>query len=232
MAGNWYGNYRGEVEQVEDRAGRIKVRVWDVYGDITTSRIPWAIYADSFMGGGPSRGGRFIPDIGDHVWVFFEQGDPEQPVYWAGAPARDDGPAEATPTNRVIRTKAGHLIELDDTEDETRIRIEHGSGSFEETTHDGSTLKQVVGNLTIMVDGDAFVDVSGDLLADVGGDLDIDTTGNVRVASAMEITLDVSNTSITGDVNITGDATIGGISFLGHTHGGVESGGSNTGTPQ
>ena len=33
-------------------------------------------------------------------------------------------------------------------------------------------------------------------------------------------------------VNISGDAVIGGISFLGHVHGGVQSGGSTTSTPQ
>jgi len=33
-------------------------------------------------------------------------------------------------------------------------------------------------------------------------------------------------------VNISGDAVIGGISFLDHVHGGVESGGSTTNTPQ
>ena len=38
--------------------------------------------------------------------------------------------------------------------------------------------------------------------------------------------------TIKGNVNITGDAVIGGISFAGHTHGGVETGGSSTQTPK
>ena len=37
--------------------------------------------------------------------------------------------------------------------------------------------------------------------------------------------------SVTGSLEVTGDATIGGISFLGHVHGGVQSGSSDTGVP-
>ena len=38
--------------------------------------------------------------------------------------------------------------------------------------------------------------------------------------------------TIKGNVNITENAVIGGISFVGHTHGGVETGGGNTQTPK
>ena len=38
--------------------------------------------------------------------------------------------------------------------------------------------------------------------------------------------------TIKGNVNITGDAVIGGISFAGHTHSGVETGGGSTQTPK
>ena len=39
------------------------------------------------------------------------------------------------------------------------------------------------------------------------------------------------NVSMSGNVSVTGDCTIGGISFLSHVHGGVQSGGSDTSTP-
>lgn len=291
----FYGNYRGEVVQVDDpkKANRIRVNVFGIYDGIPTDHLPWAIYADSFMGGGFNRGGAFVPDLGNHVWVFFEQGDPRQPVYWAGAPSALDGPTEATPLNRVFKTKAGHLIEIDDEPNATRIRIEHKSGSFQEYTELGDVQEhvekdldiRVKGNVTIQVDGNvtgsvdgnvtasigknlvasvaqnATTSVGGDLSATVTGNADVsidgsatvtvqgpisvtaggnvtaDVTGTLTVNSGGNVTVNAPETTVNGTVNVNGianisqDAIIGGISFLGHKHGGVESGGAETSTP-
>ena len=40
--------------------------------------------------------------------------------------------------NKVTQTRAGHLIELDDTDGSERIRILHSNGSFVEMRPDGS----------------------------------------------------------------------------------------------
>jgi len=50
-----------------------------------------------------------------------------------------------------------------------------------------------------------------------------DFSGQVNMTGAV---------SMGGSLSVTGDATIGGISFLSHVHGGVQSGGSTTSTPQ
>lgn len=162
----FHGFYRGEVVDDQDpyEVGRVKIRVFGVFDDIATDNLPWAIYADPFMGGQENLGGFFIPDEGSHVWVFFEQGDHTQPVYFSGAPARPHGPPERHkgdyPRNKVFRTKAGHVIEIDDTEGDTRIRIKHRSGTEVEVDHDGNVEEFVVGNLDRMVRGD-FTEVIG-----------------------------------------------------------------------
>ena len=59
------------------------------------------------------------------------------------------------------------------------------------------------------------------------------TTDIVGVTTINGSHIGTDGTSIIkGNVNITGDAVIGGISFAGHTHGGVETGGSSTQTPK
>ena len=92
--------------------GRIKVRVKGIYPDgIPVDDLPWAIPTTAVFrsGGDNSRtsmsddaaiengfastgtGGIFsVPRVGNHVWVFFDQGNHMYPVYWAMAPGDSD----------------------------------------------------------------------------------------------------------------------------------------------
>lgn len=90
--------YRGVVENVndEEKAGRVRIRVLGIHSDnkayVKTDELPWAIPAtDLRLGGGLRNIGSFkVPDIGSHVFVFFEAGDHNFPVYFAAAPAIED----------------------------------------------------------------------------------------------------------------------------------------------
>lgn len=182
-----FGNRRGEVIDNVDPlgAGRVKIRVFGVYDDLPDDAIPWALYSDPFMGGNSDVGGRFIPDMGNHMWVFFEEGDPEQPVYFAGAPARSDGPMEAVtsgeyPHNKVFKTKSGHTIEFDDTEGNTRIRIAHKSDSQKIWAENGDVEEQIIGTLTIIVEQDANIHVKGNANETIDGDCLRVIKGNLR----------------------------------------------------
>jgi hypothetical protein len=104
------GLYAGTVRAVDDpdKLGRIKVSVPSVYGRESTELDAWA--RPCF----PS-GHFFVPDVGDRVWIAFENGDPSFPVwlgewYPAGAlPARTD---VTPPTTRVVEDATGNRIEL------------------------------------------------------------------------------------------------------------------------
>jgi hypothetical protein len=182
------GMYRGEVVNDQDPkgAGRVRVNVFNVFDDIPHDSLPWAIYSDPFMGGQTDLGGLFVPDVGSHVWVFFEQGDPKMPVYCAGAPARPHGPSEAKnvgqyPRNKVFKTKQGHTIEFDDSDDNTRVRIAHGpSGTQKTYAHNGDAEEVVQGGLTIIVEQDAVLYVKGNCQETVEGNLTRSIKGNVR----------------------------------------------------
>lgn len=74
------GKYRGTV--VDDRdplqTGRIQVTVPDVFGGGTSS---WAMPCVPVAG--PQSGVFVLPTVGSGVWVEFEQGDPDFPI-WVG----------------------------------------------------------------------------------------------------------------------------------------------------
>ena len=171
------GNYRGTVVDNKDpkEAGRLRIRIHTVYDDIKETAIPWAIYADPLMGGGINSGGFFVPDIGDDVWCFFESGDFMKPVYFAGAPSALDLPSERKggpteyPFNRVFKTKQGHVLEFDDTDGNTRIRVKHKSGTELVMLDNGDMTETVVGNLTRTVTGNLVETISGNATVNIEG---------------------------------------------------------------
>ncbi len=76
----YYGKYRGTVVNNVDpmQIGRIQAIVPDVSGPIPTS---WAM--PCLPGAGINTGFYTVPQIGSGVWIEFEQGNPDQPI-WVG----------------------------------------------------------------------------------------------------------------------------------------------------
>lgn len=76
----YYGKYRGKVANNVDpmQLGRIQITVPAVLGD---GRLSWALPCVAFAG---YRVGLFmLPPVGANIWVEFEAGDPDSPI-WSG----------------------------------------------------------------------------------------------------------------------------------------------------
>ncbi len=111
----FYGKYRGVVKENKDPLGmaRLRVEVPDVLGaDASGWALPCAPFAGNNMG--------FValPIVGSRVWVEFEHGDPDYPI-WSGCwwGSKDELPDEASsaPDGRVlIKTSKGQMVILDD----------------------------------------------------------------------------------------------------------------------
>jgi uncharacterized protein involved in type VI secretion and phage assembly len=115
MSGRFYGKYRGVVSVNHDdlSLGRIKAHVPDVYGDDESG---WAMPCAPF--GGKTLGFFALPAVGAGVWIEFEHGDPDRPIWsgcwWTNAA---ELPAELskTPEQKVlIKTHGGHMVLIDD----------------------------------------------------------------------------------------------------------------------
>jgi hypothetical protein len=113
----YYGIYRGTVENNLDpeQLGRIQATVPDA-GGLTPST--WI--TPSFPVAGKGMGTYFVPQIGAGVWVQFEAGDPDRPVYtggWWGLAAEVPALAKAgvpVDPNFVIQTFLQYAIVLSD----------------------------------------------------------------------------------------------------------------------
>ena len=77
----YYGKYRGTVLQNVDpeQRGRIQAMVPDVSGLLPSS---WAMPCMPICG--IQSGVYVVPQIGSGVWIEFEQGDPDYPIWTGG----------------------------------------------------------------------------------------------------------------------------------------------------
>jgi hypothetical protein len=116
----YYGKYRATVIQNVDpeQRGRLQLMIPDVLGPLPSS---WAEPCVPLAGPtGPPMGVYMVPSIGTGVWVEFEHGDPDHPV-WVGCRwgAQSDIPVLAkagnpADPNIVIQSLLQHTFMISD----------------------------------------------------------------------------------------------------------------------
>lgn len=209
----FYGKYRGFVVDNADpeNLGRLKVRVPSVLGNevVTGWALPCMPYA-----GGANQGMLFIPEQDAGVWIEFEEGDLEFPI-WVGAFwSKPDGESElpkpndaegveedvqSPVTRKIIKTLKGHTIQLEDKDGEEMIRIVQVSDKDNKKLNvvtlnaDGVTVLQGIedgkSNLIEMT-------AAGIKLTDfTGNSLDMNDSA-VTLTSAVDFTVDASGKNV------------------------------------
>ena len=116
----YYGKYRGTVLQNVDpeQRGRLQLTIPDVLGAIPSS---WAEPCVPLAGPtGPPMGVYMVPPIGAGVWVEFEHGDPDHPI-WVGCRwgSQSDVPTLAkagnpADPNIIIQSLLQHSVMISD----------------------------------------------------------------------------------------------------------------------
>ena len=214
------GVVTGTVKSLEDpeKLGCIQVTYHWMSEEEPASN--WARIAVPMAG--PERGVQFMPEISDEVLVAFEHGDQRFPFVigflWNG---KDKLPRE-NPSQRIIKTVSGHILEFDDIEGEEKISLlfkgEKPSAIFDETT---ATIETAAGHLLRMDDdgsielkfkgGDPSIVLSESGLTitfDGGNSIELSSSGVAVTGQEITVTGD-SKVSITSpEVEITGDAQV------------------------
>ena len=132
---NWF---TGVVEDRFDpeEMNRVKVRCFGYHtedkNELDTDDLPWAtvmmpVTSASMKG----NGGNHHLEVGSWVVGFFRDGPSAQDPMVMGSIATQtngtqDIPTESSVDNKVYKSKAGHLIEIDNKDGSEEIRITHG----------------------------------------------------------------------------------------------------------
>lgn len=201
----FYGHYRGTVIDNYDPKvkGRIKIYVRGVYPEEfknTPADLPWAEPAMPIFGGSaigtpgeskPETGISSPPHKNAELWVFFEQGDHNYPIYCFSSQSGDGWMSEH---------KNQHVIQTDN----VRIRIdenpslpfdgapEKSTSKFnsynENCTHMSKLLAKesiptrldidIVGNVNVVINGSTNILMNGNVYQEINGDKHETIIGN------------------------------------------------------
>jgi len=149
----FYGKYRGVVtdnqELLPPVLGRIRATVRDVYGD---QKSPWAMPSSPYAG--DNVGLFLIPPVGANVWMEFEHGDPDYPIwsgcFWSEGKLPYVTLPQLLPNIKILKTDSCTIM-VDDTP---------GTG--------GLIIKAKIGTIEAKIVMDATgIDISGSQKADI-----------------------------------------------------------------
>ena len=178
VEGRHYGKYRGVVTRNDDpqRLGRIRTRVPRLLDDV---ELGWALPCAPY-GGRADQGLFAVPDVGASVWVEFEAGDLDSPV-WSGTWWGDgEIPTSAGVPHKVLRTASGAHVVLDD--DEGSVTVGDGHGNTVRLTSDGIALDLADGTtLTLTSAGLRGEDVAGNRVETGSAGITLQAGGVVSV---------------------------------------------------
>jgi hypothetical protein len=155
QSGNrFFGKYRGQVTNNDDPENlcRLMALVPAVMGE---EPVGWALPALPFIGDG--HGLVMLPEVGDMVWIEFEAGNLDFPI-WSGGflVASASAPEPAGVRQRVIVSRNQHKLVLDD--DADRITVEHAGGAKLELSNTEITLSIGASTMVMSLTGISFND--------------------------------------------------------------------------
>ncbi|MEM8840503.1 MAG: phage baseplate assembly protein V [Pseudomonadota bacterium] len=147
-----YGKYAGTVTDVDDpeQMGRVRATVPRALGDSVT---PWALPCTPYAG--PDQGLFAVPPVGSGVWIEFEEGNVERPI-WTGAwwprgdtPRPEEG-EEGGQNTKILKTESGLNVALDDRNNVLVVSDGNGANKI--------TIKSDEGQIRVEASGKVVVD--------------------------------------------------------------------------
>jgi phage protein D/phage baseplate assembly protein gpV len=214
-AANPYGLVVGIVTNVNDPDGlaRVKVKLPAISDELESN---WARLVNPMAG--PGRGFEFIPEVNDEVLVAFENDDINKPYIlgslWNGTDKPPEASKDIVASNgkvqkRVIYSRSGHKITIDDSDGKEKISI------IDKTGNNSIDIDSSSNQVAINADGDIQLKAKGKILIE-GSDITMEAQSGAKLKGA-SVDLDASGAAkvkggnvdvkATGQMNIESSAT-------------------------
>lgn len=181
-----------------DHLGRVRVR----FPTLSDQESHWARVVS--VGAGANRGIEFLPEVNDEVLVGFEAGDMRAAYVIGGLWNGRDSPPKKTREivksgkveQRIVKSRSGHVITLDDSDSAPSITIEDKSGNI-------IKLDSKKNELTIRVKGNGTISADGNLTIQAQGKIDIKSQQALAIEGATGLDLKSNaNASLQANANL------------------------------
>jgi|TARA_R110000744_G_scaffold48378_2_gene105756 hypothetical protein len=223
--------FTGEIVDINDPllSNRVRVMPFGYYDNtIPSDKLPWSTVmmpntSSSFKGYGSNH----ELMVGSWVVGFFRDGQSAQDAIVMGSIASStnsiiDIPVEAQlnpPTNKVHKTEAGHMIEIDNTPSAERINIKHKDDHTFSMTGAEIQIRHKSGTvININEEGTVLIDAVNDIV-NIDGNTTITGTLTVSDATSLQSTLAVTSAQTNNSTIVaSGEVTGNGIKLSDHKH--------------
>jgi len=183
----------GLVTDLQDpkKLGRVKVRFPWAIGDSNPQATEGAWARMAIIGGGKDRGIYFSPEVDDEVLISFEHGDINRP-FIVGALWNKKDPVPKgkfvssnmkTIDRRIIRSRSGHTIILDDTAGEEKISI------IDKTKKNSIEIDSKANTMKIVSAGDLMIDTGGKFIVNSKQDIVMNSKAKADISATSQLNL-------------------------------------------
>jgi uncharacterized protein involved in type VI secretion and phage assembly len=144
---------------------------------------------------GPGRGSYFLPEVDDEVLVAFEHGDVRSPyvvgALWNGKDAPPTNNSDGQNNLRLIHSRSGHLVRLDDTNGDEKIEVIDKSGGNKITikSSDNSMRLECTGNMSLECKGKMTLHASAGVEITSDVDMKIQANATLDMESSAPMTI-------------------------------------------
>jgi phage protein D len=194
-----------------DDLGRVKVK-YPWLGDNIES--DWIRLASPMAGSG--RGFLYLPEVNDEVLIAFEHGDVHHPYIVGALWSSTDKPfkknsevvgSDGKVNQRLIQTRAGHVILFDDKQGEEKVSITSKSGHTvildDKSGSESITIKDKSGNNKLVIDS-----TTNSMTINVNGDFTVEAKGKVSIKSTQAMALEsMAKATVKGTSGLSLDGT-------------------------
>lgn len=194
--GVYYGTYRAVVKDNNDpdKLGRLMVHCPQIHGPNFPLTWAWPIA----VMGATKAGIWAIPDIGEWVYVQFDHGRPEYPL-WGGGWWEKGGTTPDMVVNKVVVcTPEGMKVVID--RNALSVLVQQSQGNSVLITDDECNVNHngkvtvTADEVDIISDGDTNVTAQGDINLSALGNLALVSTGDVKIKGAGDVEVSTTGT--------------------------------------
>lgn len=186
------------VTNIQDPNGEGRIKVKYPWRDVE-DESDW-VRMITFMAG-DQMGGYFLPEVGDEVLVAFENGDIDHPIVlgalWSGRMKPPESNNDGKNNLRLIKSRSGHKVILNDEDGKETIEIIDKSGKNK------IVIDTAANKITVQTDKDIELKAPQGKISLDAQELELKSSANTKIQAGANMEIKASaNNKVEGGANM------------------------------